>query len=73
MERQAHDFKRQQQIGKDDCRIHAENLGRFNRDLGREGRFLADLQQRMLLANGAILGHVPSAWRINQTGVRSVG
>ena len=57
---QPHDFERKKQIGEDDGRIDVENLSSFDGDLGRYFGLLADLDQRILLADGAVLGHVAS-------------
>ena len=58
---QAHDFEREKKIGEDDGRIDFEDLGRFDGDLGRDLRLLADLDQGILLADGAVLRHVASS------------
>ena len=58
LKRQAHRFQRQQQVGKDDGRIHAQLLRGGNRHLGRQLRLLADLHQRVVLADLAVLLHV---------------
>ena len=60
MEGQAHDFERQQQVGKDDGRIDAEGFRGRDGDLGGELGLLADLDERMLFADGAVFGHVAS-------------
>jgi hypothetical protein len=65
---QPHDFEGKKKIGEDDGRIDFKDLGSFNGDLGRDLRLLADLDQGILLADGAVLRHVASpAWRMNQT------
>ena len=58
MKGQSHDFERKQQIGKDDGRIHAQGLSGRDRHLGRYFRPLAYLDQRILLADGAVFRHV---------------
>src|SRR5208282_326518 len=58
---QPHDFEREKKIGEDDGRINLEDLGSFNSHLGRDLRLLADLDQRVLFADGAVLGHVASS------------
>jgi hypothetical protein len=60
MEGQAHDFERKEKVGKDDGGVDAEKLGGGDGDFGRELGFLADFEQGMLLAHGAVLGHVAS-------------
>src|SRR5581483_6336777 len=51
MKGQAHDVERQQQVGKDDGGVDAENLGGRDRDLGSNFRFFADFDQRIFFAN----------------------
>src|SRR6266852_5355392 len=58
---QSHHFERKQQIGEDDGRIDFEYLRCFNGDLGRNVRLLTDFDQRILLANGAVLRHIASS------------
>jgi hypothetical protein len=60
MERQSHDFEGKEKIGEDDGGVDAKKLGRGDGDFGSELGLLADFEQRMLLANGAVLGHVAS-------------
>ena len=60
MKGQAHDFEREQEVGEDDGGVDAEKFGGGDGDFGGEFGLLADFEQRMLLANGAILGHVAS-------------
>src|SRR5438552_12013089 len=55
---QAHDFERQQEIGKYNCRIHDQRFGGSDSNLGSEFRLFATLNQSILLADSAILGHV---------------
>ncbi len=57
-EGQAHGLERQQQVGKDDGRVDAELLGGGDGDLGREVGLLADFNQRVVLADVAVLLHV---------------
>jgi hypothetical protein len=61
MKGQAHDFEREQEVGEDDGCIDAEKLGGGDGDFGGEGGHLADFEEGMLLANGAIFGHVASS------------
>jgi len=58
MERQAHDFERQQKVGEDDGSVHAQSFSGGDGNFGRERGFFANLQQRILLAHGAVFGHV---------------
>ena len=58
MKGQAHDFERQQQVGKNDGCVDPRGLGGGNRDFGRDRRLLANLDERILLAQGAVFGHV---------------
>ena len=58
---QPHDFEREKKIGEDDGGIDFEDLGRFDGDLGRDLRLLADLDQGILFADGAVLSHVASS------------
>ena len=60
MEGQAHDFEREQEVGENDGGVDAENFGGGDGDFGGERGLLADFEQGMLLANGAVLGHVAS-------------
>ena len=60
VKRQSHDFERQKKVGEDDGGIDLEDLGSFDGDLGRDLRLLADLDQGILLADGAVLRHVAS-------------
>ncbi len=56
--RKAHGFERQQQIGKDDGRIDAQFFSRGNGHFGGKFRLFADLHERVMLADVAILLHV---------------
>ena len=58
LEVQAHRLQRQQQIGKDDGRIHAQLFGGGDGDFGGEIWLLADLHQRVVLADLAVLLHI---------------
>ena len=60
MKRQAHHFERQQEVGEDDGGVDAEDFGSGDGDLGGQRGLLADFEQRMLLADRAIFGHVAS-------------
>src|SRR5262249_10401344 len=53
LERRAHRLERQEDVGEEDRRIEAE-LERLERDLEAELRRLADLEERVLLAEGAV-------------------
>jgi len=61
MKWQAHDFKREQEVGEDDGSVDTEDFGGGDGDFGGECGPLADFEQGMLLADGAILGHVASS------------
>ena len=58
LEVQAHRLQRQQQVGEDDGRIHAQLFGCGDGDLGGQLRLLADFHQRVMLANIAVLLHI---------------
>ena len=58
LEVQAHGLQRQQQVGKDDGRVHAQLLGGGDGDLGGQLRLLADFHQGVVLADVAVLLHV---------------
>ena len=58
MEWQAHDFERQQQVSKNDGGINVQNFRGCDGHFGGEARLLADLDQRMILADRAVFGHV---------------
>src|SRR5438270_6045929 len=58
VEWESHHFERQKQVGEDDGGIDLKDLRGGNRDFGGERGLLADFQKRMLLAHGAIFGHV---------------
>jgi hypothetical protein len=60
MKRQAHDFERKEEVGENDGGVNAEDLSGGDCDFRGECGLLTDFQQRMLLANGAVLGHVAS-------------
>jgi len=60
MKGQAHDFERKQEVGENDGGVDLENFGGSDGNFGGERRLLADFEQGMLLANGAVLGHVAS-------------
>ena len=55
---QAHGLERQQQVGKDDRRIHAQLFGGGDGDFGGQVGLLADLHQRVVLADVAVFLHV---------------
>ena len=58
VERNAHRLERQQQIGEQDRRVDVDAADRLQRDFGREVGRAADVEQRMALAQGAVLAHV---------------
>ena len=58
LEGQAHDFERQQEVGEDDGGVDAEDFGGGDGDFGGELRLPADFEERMVLADGPVLGHV---------------
>ena len=60
MKGQAHDFEREQEIGEDDGGVDAEKFGGGDGDFGGERGLLADFEQRVLLADGAVFRHVAS-------------
>jgi len=60
VERQSHDFEREQEVGEDDGGIDLQNFSGGDGDFGGEGGLLADFEQRVLLANGTVFGHVAS-------------
>ncbi len=60
MKGQAHDFERKQEVGEDDGGVNLKDFGGRDGDFGGERGLLADFEQGMLLANGAVLGHVAS-------------
>jgi hypothetical protein len=60
MKGQAHDFEREQKVGEDDGGVDSEKFGSGNGNFGGEFGLLADFEQGMLLANGAVFGHVAS-------------
>ena len=58
LEVQAHRLQRQQQVGKDDGRVHAQLFRGGDGHLGGQLRLLADFHQRVVLAHVAVLLHV---------------
>ena len=58
LEGQAHGLERQQQVGKDDGRVDAELFSGGDGNFGGESGLLANLDQRVVLADVAILLHV---------------
>ena len=58
IERDAHLLERQQQIGKQNRRVDLDAADRLQRDGGREIGRAADVEQRIALAQLAILAHV---------------
>src|SRR5581483_2167724 len=86
LEIEPHDFERKQQIGKDDGGIYAQPLSSSDRHVGSKLRSFTDLDDRVLLSDLSVLGHVaPSlahepdgrhihrlpAARTNKAGIRS--
>src|SRR5580693_6360205 len=61
MERQSHNFQRQQQVGKNNGSIYPESLSGRDGHLGRDFRLLANLDQRVLFADGAVFRHVTAS------------
>ncbi len=61
VERNAHGFEREQQIGKENRRVHIDAPHRLQRDDGRQLGRAADLEQRVPAANLAILRHVAAS------------
>jgi hypothetical protein len=57
LERRAHRLERQQDVREEDRRVHPE-AQRLQRHLDGELGLLANLEQRVLLPEGAVLGHV---------------
>ena len=57
---QAHDFERKKKVGEDDGRIDFENFGGLMVTSAASVRLFADFDQGILLADGAVLGHVAS-------------
>jgi hypothetical protein len=58
LEGQAHGFEGQQQVGKDDGRIDAELFSGGDGDFSGQIGLLADFDQRVVLADVAVLLHV---------------
>ena len=58
VERDAHRLERQQQIGEQDRRVDLDAAHRLQRDFGREIGRSAELEQRIALAQRAVLAHV---------------
>ena len=58
VERDAHRLERQQQIGKQDRRVDLDAADRLQRDFGGEIGRAADVEQRIALAQRAVLAHV---------------
>ena len=60
VEADAHRLERQQQIGKEDRRVHFDPADRLQRDLGGQIGRSTEVEQRVALAQGAVLAHVAS-------------
>ncbi len=58
VKREAHDLEGEEEVGEDDGGIDSEKLGGGDGDLGGERGILADLDDGMALADGAVFGHV---------------
>ena len=58
LEVQAHRLQRQQQVGEDDGRVDAQLFRGGDGDLGGDLRLLADFDQRVVLADVAVLLHI---------------
>src|SRR5579864_6448652 len=58
MKRKSHDFERQQQVSEDDRGINTQGFSRRNGHIGGDFGLLANLDQRILFADGAVFGHV---------------
>jgi hypothetical protein len=58
VEGQAHNFERQQEIGKDDGGINFEIFRSRDGNFGGQFWLLADFDERVMLANLAVLRHV---------------
>src|SRR5260370_431941 len=60
VKREFHDLEWQKEIGEDDRCIHPQCFRSADGYFGRQRGILADLQQRMLLADSAVFSHVAS-------------
>ena len=60
MKGQAHDLERKEEVGENDGGVDSKNFSGGDGNFGGECRLLADFEQGMLLADGAVLGHVAS-------------
>jgi multidrug efflux system membrane fusion protein len=60
VKRQSHDFEGKEEVGEDNGGIDFEDLGSFNGDPGRDLRPLTDVDQGVILADGAVFRHVAS-------------
>ena len=54
--RNAHRLERQQQVGEEDGRVDFDAAHRLERDFGREIGRATDIEQRIALAQRAVLG-----------------
>jgi len=61
VEGKAHDFEGEKEVGEDDGGVHAKGFGGGDGDLGGEFGILADLDDRMAFAHGAVLGHIAAS------------
>ena len=60
VKRQAHHFEWEQEVGKNDSSVNAKKFRGGDGDFSGEFGLLANFEQRMLLANGAVFWHVAS-------------
>ena len=58
IEADAHRLEREEQIGEEDGRVHVDAAHRLQRDLGRQIGRATELEQRVALAQRAVLAHV---------------
>ena len=73
IEADAHRLERQQQIGEENRRVHFDAADRLQRDLGGEIGRAAEVEQRIALAQRAVLAHVPAGLAHEPDGVASTG
>jgi len=55
---EAHGSEGEQEVGEDDCSVNAEALGGGDGDFGCDVGGAADVEERVVLADGHVLGHV---------------
>ena len=73
LEVETHAREADEDVREHDRRVDADEIDRLQRDLDGELGRAAHLEEAVLRADLAVLLHVAPAWRIIQTGVRSVG